>query len=84
MSVATVYEDTCEVCLKVKNFVKLNAFKMYISILRSRQISKSSEVYQLMLNTGDRDAGYHYHQMMERCNAQFDKKIEDYKKKLKS
>lgn len=71
MSVATaVYDKTCHVCDFFNNIVR----RMYLRVMRSKQISANYKVYE-EIKRFDTDAGYHLFNMNERTNKHYEYEI---------
>ena len=71
MSVASaVYEQTCHVCALINYFF----YRIYIDILRSRQISVNRKIYE-EIRRSDRDADYYLEKMNQTANEEYNERL---------
>ena len=75
--VTTVYDSTCKVC----DVVRYQLFKIYIHILKSRQMSANWQIFQ-EIKGRDQDAGYYLTRMNEATIKKYDSKLKNFRSNL--
>ena len=74
--VTTVYDSTCKVC----DVVRYQLFKIYIHILKSRQMSANIKFFMRL--KVDKDAGYYLTRMNEATIKKYDSKLKNFRSNL--